>query len=95
MYAEFADGSWCDDFNKKMLNLPMTNADRIRAMSDRELASFLAARGVSESKLRLKDEGYEPTATQLAALHERLFQTWLRWLQQPAEGSDGSAAGGG
>lgn len=67
--------------------IPMTNADKIRAMSDRELASFMAERTVKENCLRLNDEGYQATATQIAALHEKLFQTWMRWLQQPAEDS--------
>ena len=62
-----------------------TNGDRIRAMSDRELASFLAERYVRESCLRLADDGYQPTATQIAELHERLHRTWLMWLRQPAE----------
>lgn len=82
--ASFADGSWCDDFNEQVLNQPMANADCIRSMSDRELASFLAKYGVSGSNLQLIDEGYKPTATQLAALHEQLATTWMRWLRQPA-----------
>ena len=41
--AEFTEGSDCDRFNKKILEKPPTNADRIRMMDDRELASFLQA----------------------------------------------------
>ena len=40
-HAEFAQGSDCDIFNKKILEKPTTNADAIRGMSDRELADFL------------------------------------------------------
>lgn len=39
--TEFAEGSDCDLFNKKILDKPPTNADRIRMMDDRELAIFL------------------------------------------------------
>ena len=39
--ATFAEGSDCDKFNQWVMGLPMTNADRIRAMSDEELAKWL------------------------------------------------------
>ena len=39
--AEYADGSECEQFNEKMVNRPSTNADRIRTMSDEELAQFI------------------------------------------------------
>ncbi len=39
--AYFVEGSECDEFNQKILAPPPTNADRIRSMSDRELAEFL------------------------------------------------------
>lgn len=39
--AYFMEGSECDEFNQKILAPPPTNADRIRAMSDKELADFL------------------------------------------------------
>ena len=39
--AEFAEGSDCYLFNKKVLENPVTNADKIRGMSDMELATFL------------------------------------------------------
>ena len=35
--AEFVECSECDKFNQSVLSKPMTNADRIRAMSDEEL----------------------------------------------------------
>ena len=67
------------------LEKPETNADRIRAMSDRELAYFLADKYVAESCHRLNDEGYEPTATQIEAIKHTLYCTWMNWLRQPAE----------
>lgn len=39
--ATFTEGSDCDQFNQKVLRTPITNADRIRGMSDMELANFL------------------------------------------------------
>lgn len=39
--TEFPEGSDCDLFNQKVLRTPLTNADRIRSMSDMELATFL------------------------------------------------------
>lgn len=41
LYAEFADGSWCDTFNDMALKQHITRADFIRASSDEELAEFL------------------------------------------------------
>lgn len=39
--AYFVEGSKCDKFNQKVLAPPPTNADRIRAMSDEEMAECL------------------------------------------------------
>lgn len=39
--AVFPEGSDCDLFNQKVLSKPITNADRIRGMNDRELATYL------------------------------------------------------
>ena len=65
-----------------------TNADRIRGMTDKELAWFLAERYANEAVLRVRDSGHEPTATEIKILAERLFYTWMRWLIQPVEVSD-------
>lgn len=40
-YANFQEGSDCDLFNRKVLAHPLTEADRIRGMSDVELSIFL------------------------------------------------------
>ena len=63
----------------------MTNGDRIRSMNDRELAEYLSNILISQSCLRLKEDGYEPTATQISEIRHRLYYTWMTWLQQPAE----------
>lgn len=39
--AEFSEGSECEKFNRLIIHQPMTNADRIRTMSDDRLARFL------------------------------------------------------
>ena len=40
--AYFLEGSDCDKFNKDVAATQKTNADRIRAMSDEELAEWMA-----------------------------------------------------
>ena len=64
---------------------PQTNADRIRAMSDRELAHFLAERNVNESTLLLINENHGLTAIQIEALKHSIYCALVQWLQQPAE----------
>lgn len=41
--AYFTEGSDCDVFNQRILNQPMTNADRIQTMSQKELGKFLCS----------------------------------------------------
>ena len=55
---------------------PMTNADRIRAMSDEELAEFLS-----------DDERACPPKWHNCRKHiNECGGCWLEWLKQPAEG---------
>ena len=63
----------------------MTNADRIRAMDDEELANFLAERNVNESTVLLLDADNSLTATQIEALTRRVYYNLLWWLKQPAD----------
>ena len=61
-----------------IVKIPMTNADRIRAMSDEELAVFLeSSRGCPTDD----DCEYGVHATP-----ENCIKHWTTWLQQPAEG---------
>ena len=48
-----------------------TNADRIRAMSDEELAELIVVRVIELKHPFVRDLAYS---------------AWLKWLQQPAEG---------
>jgi len=63
-----------------------TNADRIRAMSDEELAHFMVERNINESTLQLFDKDYALTAVQIESLKQRLYCACMQWLKQPAEG---------
>ena len=55
----------------------MTNADRIRAMSDEELAKFLAI--PCECAVEPTTDGYRECGNKLCS------QYLLKWLKQPAE----------
>lgn len=65
---------------------PKTNADRIRAMSDEELAWFMADRNVNESTLLLLDKDHGLTAVEKDALRHNIYYALRNWLKQPAEG---------
>lgn len=68
----------CGRFDKPK----QTNADRIRAMSDEELAKWLAEKLANQETMKLEEDGYTPTATQISALCARLTMVWLDWLKQ-------------
>lgn len=73
--AYFMEGSKCDEFNKQVLAPPPTNADRIRAMSDEELAwELMLWRCEASAKYHGIESQYPDTQS-----------TILGWLQQPAE----------
>lgn len=65
-----------------------TNADRIRAMSDEELARFLADKLAKEHCNLLCAEGHIPlpTATGIMAINHTWYCVFMKWLKQPAEG---------
>lgn len=58
---------------------PPTNADRIRAMSDEELADYHA------KLLLLGEYGVDPEKTEICK------ELWLNWLQSHAVGGDHDA----
>ena len=57
---------------------PMTNADRIRAMSDEELAEFI-------DRCEMNDIDYAKTFCDLCNGQYECDQCRLDWLKQPAE----------
>ena len=70
--ASFMEGSECDSFNQAVLNRPRTNADKIRSMSDAELAKVIACPdGMNDQPC--SDEG------------DICIDCCLRWLQQLAK----------
>ena len=67
-------------------NNVLTNADRIRAMTDRELAEFITDRSVNEYTVRLLNKDHGLTYIQMQELKYNIFHDLMRWLQQTAEG---------
>lgn len=64
---------------------PMTNADRVRTMSDEELAVFQAKR-CAEAVFKEKEaNGISVSETAKKALVMDLCRAWLRYFKQPAE----------
>lgn len=72
--ACFTEGSECDKFNRSVLSKPASNADRIRAMSDEELAEFLA-NGIPHGDCC---DCWLDSCTDCKS-------DWLKWLKQPAK----------
>ena len=78
-HDDCADGSgltWpCGAYAPKVL----TNADRIRAMSDAELAELIVKhKPVYSWGKAVREIWMQPKVTKI--------QAWVMWLQQPAEG---------
>lgn len=65
---------------------PKTNADRIRAMTDEELARFAAEKIVNIENQKMIEQGHTPTATQLSELGHTMYSILMRWLREPVEG---------
>ena len=68
------------------VDAPMTNADLIRAMNDRQLAEFLAAKFTDNTQVQEAMKGNHMTATQLSETSHAWFVGWMTWLQQPVDG---------
>ena len=61
------------------VRVPMTNADRIRAMTDEELAEFL-------DDVQYREWEYRQENPREKGYFQSCVEGWLNWLQQPAEG---------
>ena len=61
----------CEDYNPRN-SKPITNADRIRSLSDEELAEWIAD--------DLIEPGYNT--------REQTVKMWLKWLKEEAKGED-------
>lgn len=64
---------------------PMTNADRIRAMNDEELASEMNQRSISTICDIVCQGECEAIATLNKTSNEVCKEIIMKWLQQPAE----------
>lgn len=63
----------------------LTNADRIRAMTDYELADFISGKIVDQRFLCDSENGNKLSIGEQMAVRHNHFCTWIRWLKQPAE----------
>lgn len=80
-HTSFYEGTECDYFNQQVIHAPLTNADRIRSMSDEELAEFI-------SRIEIGDFGqqvYGKTFCDMCKGQYECDDCRLWWLQQPAE----------
>lgn len=83
--AVFMEGSECDQFNQKVLSQPITNGDRFRAMSDRDLAELLADKGVEIACMPLDSEYHKLTEIEKEAVKSNVCHNLIHWLRQPSE----------
>ena len=69
-----------EDFARRLIDhsKPMTNAQKIRAMSDEELAEFIY-------RCEMNDTDYAKTFCDLCNGQHECDQCRLDWLQRPAE----------
>lgn len=74
--ATFAEDSECAAFNQEVEAKPMTNADQIRAMSDKELVEFIGHDSLCD---RIQCEGT------WCEEHAVCGNCLTVWLQQPAK----------
>lgn len=65
--------------------VPMTNADRLRAMSDEELANEMRNRSISTICDIVCQGGCEAIATLNKTGNEVCREIIMKWLRQPAE----------
>ena len=68
----------CDHKDRPYRTEPITNAQKIRAMSDEELAAFIG-------RCEMNDIDYAKTFCDLCNGQYECDQCRLDWLQQPAE----------
>lgn len=77
----FADGKCY--YTGDCENAYISNGDRIRDMSNNELAEFLANNDVENICQRMKDFGFALNDTELAYVQKSACHMWLNWLSQP------------
>ena len=68
---------------------PENNADRLRAMSDEELARKLVNASYRYDWKQDEDYWYFPNGTTKTNYKPKAIEAWLEWLKQPAEVDNG------
>ena len=68
---------------------PENNADRIRAMSDEELARKLVNASYRYDWKQDEDYWYFPNGTTKTNYKPKAIEAWLEWLKQPADVDNG------
>ena len=85
-HTSFYEGTECDYFNQQVIHAPLTNADRIRAMSDEELSDiFLRADFCKYCEHEKDGVCNYICAYPNIPLYDGCKRAALTWLQQPAE----------
>ena len=69
----------------EIVEAPKTNANRIRAMSDEELARKLVNASYRYDWKQDEDYWYFPNGTTKTNYKPKAIEAWLEWLKQPAE----------
>lgn len=87
--ACFAEGSDCHRYNLETVAQPMTNADRIRAMSDEELAEVIYKRIGGELTCGNLPQCKDDVDNDREIPDKRCIGCVLSWLRQPVEVADG------
>ena len=80
-FISLQDGKFYEYVEKPFMP-PMTNADRIRAMSDEELAREYALTGCP----RIPDDD---VCDSFCDKHTCCYNCWLDWLKQPVKDGEG------
>lgn len=82
-HTSFYEGTECDYFNQQVIHAPLTNAGRIRAMSDEELAETLY--GLQKEVCRFMAIRLKYPVEKLK--FEENLPELIDWLKQPADES--------
>ncbi len=84
-HTSFYEGTECDYFNHQVIHAPLTNADRIRAMSDDDMADTMCRNPI----FTVCDAVCEGDCKAVDTLNDTkeavCKRTILDWLRQPAE----------
>lgn len=72
-------------YKKDCENKVITHADQLRAMSNKELAKFLAEKFSNQHVQTLFSCGVTLLATEISNVTHTWFAAWMQWLQEPAE----------